>query len=444
MNRFYTLLFAISIILINPWGLSRGEIWTKPKVLAVVLICLTNLSILWAERKSLNPPRSWKISRLLWQLFLGIGLLSTLQSPFPLLSFRGGDQMGDGWLYWLIVATFSLSNTLVLRLHPEFLCSQLNGLLIGGVILAISMFPQLINWRIDYTITTGQLLGDNVLVSTIFQQQQPIGLYSHRGHAAFVLTAVALLALVSWKWNWISTRLTLLVFGLIIPALLLTFTRAGILALIVAGVYWIYFYSKAKFNRIAIAGVLVALLFVGAVSSTRKIEALRQFNFDSNTLAIKYLTSDRLWLWQQSLRGIIKKPLLGWGFDGFGISYPYIHSPNWTPNVVSLGEFSFDYKGKNGDIHTKLIPTYKAHNLILDTTLSVGFLGMLCYGALFGFCLYQVVKSPYRGIEAVAVAYLAFAFSWFECAQFSHILWWILSLWGVIPISRFDATETLN
>ncbi|WP_272819369.1 hypothetical protein [Scytonema hofmannii] len=73
----------------------------------------------------------------------------------------------------------------------------------------------------------------------------------------------------------------------------------------------------------------------------------------------------------------------------------------------------------------------KAHNLILDTTLSVGLLGMLPYFALLAFCMWQVIQSPYRGIEAVAIAYLAFTFTWFECAQFTHLVWWSLSFKGM-------------
>ena len=96
MKNFYTLLFALSIILIDPWGSSRGNIWTEPKVGAVLLISLLNLSILWEQRQSLTLPRRWKIHLILWGIFLGIGLLSTLLSPFPLRSLFGQEQMGDG------------------------------------------------------------------------------------------------------------------------------------------------------------------------------------------------------------------------------------------------------------------------------------------------------------------------------------------------------------
>ena len=432
MKNLYTLLFCLSLTLINPWGLSRGEIWTQPKVLILVLICSVNLLILWFERKALKIPRNWKISKLLWELFLGIGLLSTLHSPFPIRSLFGQEQMGDGLLYWLLIAIFTLSNTLLLNLHPELLRNQVQGLLIGGFIVALSIFPQAIDWRIDYTATMGQLLKENILVSTIFQGHQPIGLYSHRGHAAFVLATVGILSLVAQKWRWFSTRITLALLIPIFVALLLTQTRAGILAGIIALAYWSYPMNLARqYRKFLFCTLLVSLLFISTISANRKIEALNQFNFSKTTLALKNVSSDRVILWEQALRGINKRPLLGWGFDGFGIAYPYITNLEGTPTVIRLGHFSFDYLDGNGELHTKRLPTYKAHNLILDTTLSTGILGLLTYLGLLGLSLYRVITSPYRGIEVVAVAYFVFTFTWFECAQFSHLVWWGLSLTNI-------------
>ena len=399
--------------------------------MVVLLICLLNFSVLWEERKALTLPRIWKISLVLWALFLGIGLLSTLHSPFPLRSLVGQNQMGDGWLYWLVIASFTLSNALLLRLHPELLLHQLVGLLIGGVIVAFSVFPQVIDWHIDYTATTGQLIRKNILASTIFQNQQPIGLYSHRGHAAFVLAVAFVLALVALQWKWISPRLTAAFLIPIVAALLLTQTRAAIVALVVAITYWAYRSSVSqRYRRVLLCAALVSLLFVGAVSVGRQVHTIDRFKFSPATKAIRYLSSDRAGLWEQSLRGISKRPLFGWGFDGFGTAYPYVSTQS-IPKVVHLGDFSFDYLGNNGQLHTMQIPTAKAHNLILDTTLSVGILGLLSYLILIAFAIKLIIQSSCRGIEAVAIAYFAFTFTWFECAQFAHLAWWALSLWGV-------------
>lgn len=415
MKCFYTLLFCLSIISIDPWGLSRGEIWTQPKVLAVLLIGLLNCSILWEDRAVLTIPRSWKISLILWGLFLSVGLFSTLLSPFPISSFLGQDQMGDGWLYWLLIAAFTLSNSLLLRHHPELLLPQLRGILIGGAILAISIFPQIIDWRVDYTATMGQLLRKHVLVSTIFKGHQPIGLYSHRGHSAFVLVIVAVVSLVSWQKRWLPAWVTTAVLVVVSPALLFAQTRAALLALTLA----IFYLLGGKYYKQLIPIGLICLIGIGLISTDRQIAGLSP---------LKQVTSDRIYLWHISQRGIRQRPLFGWGFDGFGIAYPYIFKSQWQPQVLRLGIFSFDYQDETGKIRTLKLPTYKAHNLIFDTILSIGIVGMLSYSLLLGFYLWQNLSGRDRELASVAIAYLAFTFIWFDCAQFTHLLWWAILL----------------
>ena len=47
--------------------------------------------------------------------------------------------------------------------------------------------------------------------------------------------------------------------------------------------------------------------------------------------------SSRSPMWELSARGIKKRPLFGWGFDGFGIAYPYIRNPQVTARKVERG-----------------------------------------------------------------------------------------------------------
>lgn len=102
---------------------------------------------------------------------------------------------------------------------------------------------------------------------------------------------------------------------------------------------------------------------------------LISLNSSNNLPLIKQITSDRVWRWELSSRGMKQRPLLGWGMDGFGTAYPYVVNLNGTPKVVRLGNFSFDYFSRDGQLQTRSLPTTKTHNLILDTILSVGFLG---------------------------------------------------------------------
>ncbi|MEG3974291.1 O-antigen ligase family protein [Microcoleus sp. herbarium8] len=355
----------------------------------------------------------------MWTIFLSIGAISTLQSPFPLTSFFGQDQMGDGWLYWLLIAAFTLSNSLLLTVHPQLINSQFQGLLIGGIILSLSIFPQIIDWRIDYTATMGQIIRADVNASSIFQGQQPIGLYSHRGHAAIVLALIIITTIVGWFSRFITTKLTVITLILTVPALLLTSTRSAILAVMVATAYLL----RGKYYKVLIGITLTGVIAVGIMTVTRPL--------DWSKPTIAQIMSSRSPMWTLSARGIKKRPLFGWGFDGFGIAYPYIRNPQVTPIVINLNEFTYDYINIKGEISTRQIPTYKAHNWILDTTLSVGILGLLAGMALWGYYVCLALNSSLRGIEAVAIAYLIFIFTWFDCAQYAHIAWWTMSFAGV-------------
>lgn len=419
MKTLYTLLYALSIILINPWGSSRGLIWTSPKVLIIWLIVGVNLALLWEQRKALTISRQWKISLILWTIFLSIGAISTLQSPFPLTSFFGQDQMGDGWLYWLLIATFTLSNSLLLTVHPQLINSQFQGLLIGGMILSLSIFPQIIDWRIDYTATMGQIIRADVLASSIFQGQQPLGLYSHRGHAAIVLALIVITAIVGRFSRFTTTKLTAITLILTVPALLLTSTRSAILALMIASAYLL----RGKYYKILGGIALIGVVAIGIMTVTRPL--------DWSKPSIAQIMSSRSPMWTLSVRGIKKRPLFGWGFDGFGIAYPYIRNPQLTPIVVNLDEFTYDYINIKGEISTREIPTYKAHNWILDTTLSVGIFGLVAGIALWGYYVCLALNYFRGGIEAVAIAYLIFTFTWFDGAQYAHIVWWMMSFAGV-------------
>lgn len=340
-----------------------------------------------------------------------MGAISTLKSPFPERSFWGQDQMGDGWLYWLLIAIFSLSNRLLLKLHPELFLSQMRGLLIGGAVVAVSVFPQVVNWQIDYTATNGQLVGNDVLASTIFRGQQPIALFSHRGHAAIVLTLTAVICAVGWKRKLISDRTATLALFLILPALLFTNTRTAVLSLIISLSYLL----GRQYYKQLIPGVFIGLLAISAMTFTRPL--------DWNRVSVAQVMSSRSPLWELAVRGIQKRPLFGWGFNGFGIAYPFVAEQNNTPEIVNLGQFSYDYIAPNGQVRTEKIPSYKAHNWILDTAISTGILGAIAAVALWGYCLKCAIVSLNTDLSAVAIGYLTFILPWFECAQYAQVLW---------------------
>lgn len=119
MNKLTTILFCLSIVLINPFGIDKGMIWSQPKILAVELICILNLFIISQNWRRLKFSLIWNLVALLWGIFILIGILVTINSFEPMRSLLGQSASKDGLLYWILIVIFSLSNALVLKLNPS-------------------------------------------------------------------------------------------------------------------------------------------------------------------------------------------------------------------------------------------------------------------------------------------------------------------------------------
>jgi len=460
LSKLYSFLFALSLTLINPWGETRGEIWTNPKVLTVFLITLLNCLIVLHTyiNRHLFISKIWKIGLGLWIIFLGVGLFSTILSPFPSRSLWGNSVLCDGWIYWALIGILVLSNSLVLQAHPTLFCSQLYGVLAGGLINSISTIPQLLDWRIDYTITSGQIttLNSQRLVSSIWKTHMPIGLYSNRGHTAFVIATTAIISVLASSWGLIRSFVFVLIFSILISTLIFTQTRAGMLAFLVSIIYLalLYFYQKSRkrlrilsfiesVSRLRTTLVFIFSIALASFASLLGFAQYSKFNFPLMSY-LETFSKGRFHLLSLGLEGIIERPFLGWGFDGFGIAFP--HVGDWTGvhkaylvdntpinKVLGLGDFTFSYEGVDGHLHLGILLTNKAHNLIIDNALSLGIIGLIASFSLLGFFVWNTFKSAIWGIEALAIVYVVYTFFWFESAQYSHLFWWGLCFWSRSP-----------
>ncbi|MGD1900769.1 MAG: O-antigen ligase family protein [Geitlerinemataceae cyanobacterium] len=415
----YAILYAASIVAIFPWGTTRGEIWTDPKLYVLSAIALVNFGLLlFGDRAVPSPPAHWRWQAGLWVAFSIAGYVTSTLSDYPERALSGEPEIATGAAFWAIAAIASLSNGLVLRAYPQILRSQVCGLLAGGGLLALASVPQLLDWTIDYTATSGQTLPDypdNILVSKVARDFQPLGFYSHRGHNSIVLTVLLLLAIVARRWRWISLRIfwsLTLGMGAI---LLLARTRTTLLVcLLGVGLMLGWRYRRA----LAIAAVTTVLL-VGSITINRPIEGLP---------VLSQITSDRVFMWAVATRAIAQRPLLGWGFDGLSLAYPYSHSADWKPDVIEIDRYWFFVRTPKGEVRRFNIPSSKAHNQLLDSLISVGIVGTVPFVALCALGVVGLAGSPAAIATPIAIAYLAFAALWFDCAQYTYLFWWAVSL----------------
>ena len=461
----YGVLCALSLVLINPWGRPRGEIWTDPKVYAVIALALLTWGILLVllvrfvmqrlghgRLPRFYPPSAWGWAALLWALYLGFGLLSVYYSPVKTSNaLMPNNEMGDGWVYWAYVAAFVLGNALVLRRFPQLFRAQLYGFLLAGLVTGLAVIVQTVDWRLDFTATMGKVSYNTdaikLLYSNIYKGQMPIGLTSHRGHAGFIVAAIAILALVCMIRGWVAKRYGWPLYLLLLVGVYLTSTRGAQAAFIGGLVYLLVrFWRAGKVRRIVLlafvplviggAGLLGASA-LGIQSATRALPSLTTLTTDPDTF-----TSSRLDYWRVAVDGIRERPLLGWGYNGFGLAMPYVNDFEKKfaryldmkggkairiDTLQGTDHYFFRYIGTDGLFHRGWVFSNKAHDLILDVWLSVGLGGLVTYLLLLGIFLWVTARGEGWGLEAVAVVYLIYTLTWFESAQFSQLTWWVFS-----------------
>ncbi len=400
-----------------------------------------------AGSASVTSRSAWRGSLILWMVYLALGLLSVYLSPSPTSALRAQVEMGDGWYYWAIVGAFTLGNILLLSLNPRLFKVQLYGVLLGSFILALSLVPQAFDWTIDYTATSGERAYANKLRSGAFITWMPIGLYSHRGHAAVVLAFAGVLALLSLLRGWLRPALFWPLFVVLVGGVYLTSSRGPQFAFIVGLLYLLARFPLARFWRRSSGQVraLLALMIPVVLGSAFLLVLTagggmrRMPSLDGNWDDI---SSGRTYLWRTGYAGVKERPLFGWGFNGFGLSWPFV--ADWedpyryglierlsenvpVQEVLEVNNYNFTYIGTDGERRVGRAFTNKAHNLFLDTILSVGIVGFAAYLLLIGYFIYLTGNGPGRGLEVVALVHLVYCLAWFDTAQFSHLVWWSLS-----------------
>lgn len=385
--------------------------------------------MLWNIRQQLTLTKQWRQQTLAWIFFLAFGLLSTLLSPFPSRSFWGHGITADGWLYWLLISGFVLTNSLVLQRYPQLFRWQLRGILVGSTLVALSIYPQLVNWKIDYTLHSGQLWPGtaHVLATAVYKNHQPIGLYSHRGFVGFSLAIASVLSLLALRNKWLPAPVALTLTVLYAITLSLIKVRGAMLAML-AG--WLWFFLTVPQNK-KTQRLLVGLALVGCLSFSRATIERRVVNAEiyaskPSEIVLKHFTSDRVYLWNKAWKGFLEKPFLGWGFSG----YSTVDAQKLCPKdavVVALEDYKVHCQAITDEIIEVQTGSTKAHNLFLDTFVSLGISGASSYFVLFGLYVRRMIREDIALVALVCV-YLVYTLTWYDCGQFSHLGWWALSI----------------
>jgi len=130
-----------------------------------------------------------------------------------------------------------------------------------------------------------------------------------------------------------------------------------------------------EYRKYAIGAAILLVLGAGAFVAGRDTAIVQN---NPNLARIANISIDDLEIrgiiWGMAWEGVKERPLLGYGQSNFN----YVFNENFDPRLYAQEQW-FD----------------RAHNIFMDWLVTGGFLGLIAYLSIFGWCLYYLLVRPF-------------------------------------------------
>ena len=353
----FGLFFCLSTPLITPVNLWYPFIFGKTVIfeITIEILILAYLILLL-----INPSFRPKKSLLLYGLstFIFILILSTIFSANSYRSFWGSMARMDGLFTFLHFFAFFILASAIFKTKKDWLR-----------LLFFSCF-------ISFLISLGNL--DLLGFSFSFLTKLKEGFFNpslgNPGYlAAYLLFHIFLtIFLLTLRLRWWERFFLAPVLILDTLILFLCGVQAPLLGLIgglIVFIFWLILESpQIKIRIIASIVLLAFLILISLLFIFRENPLIKENTYLSQLTFFSWKAAsvrERLLAWQITVKGILKRPILGWGLQNYSIPFNLFYNPAY---------FQFVYSETWWD---------KPHNIILDIGSSAGFLGIISYLALF-------------------------------------------------------------
>ncbi len=207
---------------------------------------------------------------------------------------------------------------------------------------------------------------------------------SRLGNAAYMAVYMLFHIFIAF-WLFVETRnITLRVIygalsGMFIFVLIETGTRGTVIGfavgVLVMSAYIGFFGTQFKeYRKYAVGGFAILAIVIAVFVAGRDSEVIQS---NPNLARIANISSKdleiRMIIWNAAWEGVKEKPLLGYGQSNFN----YVFNDKYDPRLYAQEQW-FD----------------RAHNIFMDWLITGGFVGLVIYLSIFGWCLYYLLIKP--------------------------------------------------
>jgi hypothetical protein len=343
-------------------------------------------------------------------------LVAASLSPNPAVAFTGQlDGFGDGALWTCGMVILFIMVFLQLKQDRQLIHHILWALVLSGAVLA--------------SLSLIEVLVGRPLIANARPDAVPTVMFPQRGHLAGYLVLTLGIALGYWYRG--AGRIPGWAFGLAL-GIGMTNNRAALLATGFMALFGLRNLRRLTLIVIAItAGITVGSVLI----KSKTPQSVREVG-NSSTLFI------RAYYWKAATRGILDRPIIGWGGGVFGYAWPkymtkaeiarYIQEEWAAGELVSyqysvgIGQPVFVVKDAQGRLSTFSVRSWKAHNEFLEQALMWGLVGLGLYLVLLWFVVVGALRGEPGSIGLIG--YHAFLMFWFVFLSSQAVVWVLLAV----------------
>lgn len=422
-------LFSLPLVINPVVAMSFDEVYLHPKLLWIYAVVLpASLLVIWEGRAHLR----WTVSTGLLAALAGwLTLVSLAVEPFH-LALSGPADRGDGLLMHLTYVGTALAGWIWWQTGSVNRASLLRFAAYEGGLLALTNILQ----QLHLMGIPGEGAWQGVSATLLG------GFQGNRGYLGGTVALLLPLVLSGrFTKGKMQSKLLFLSGVLLAWALIGSVTRGAWLSGALGLLTLAWWGHSRGFWKPVLTGL--ALFAGSSVVVPHLIEdkyvASRSFGQQSQALTD---SSGRGGLWSFAFKGVLEKPVLGWGTPALWRVMTTIPDEELLrENQVIPSRFKtikrvtydpldppeFRLVNPDGKVETVILPINKVHNEYLDYALTYGVPAALLFMALLGRAIWTSrLVAP--GIAAALVAYGVYLATWPEIIRFAPLAWFLLGV----------------